>query len=114
MNSKELGTYGEEAAVDYLQKHGYHIIERNFYIKFGEIDIIAKKGDVLSFCEVKTRTSSEFGLPCEAVNFKKQAKIRQVAALYIQTHLIDFETITFDVIEVYFSEKRIEHLKNVF
>ena len=78
-----LGDIGENAAVRYLKRQGYKIIERNFSCRFGEIDIIAKDKDYLVFVEVKARMSRAFGDPAEAVDLKKQQKIRDVAQLYL-------------------------------
>ena len=70
--NKSLGDQGEEIAVNELEKQGYTIVDRNFRKKYGEIDIIAKKGDTVTFVEVKTRVNTSMGLPREAVNLKKQ------------------------------------------
>lgn len=121
MNTVTIGNFGEDAAVRYLEKNGYRIIERNYKPKIAEIDIIAyNKEGVLCFVEVKTRKTSLFGYACEAVDFKKQKKITQGALSYIRSHNIDRE-IRFDVIEVYgkvigdsFSVSDINHIKNAF
>ena len=63
MNNKILGNKGEQAAVQYLENHGYLIRERNYRARTGEIDIIASKGDTISFVEVKTRGSVEILAP---------------------------------------------------
>ena len=62
MNNKELGKIGENIAISYLEKNKYDILERNFYCKQGEIDIIAKQKGVIIFIEVKTRSNKRFGL----------------------------------------------------
>lgn len=80
---KSLGDFGEKIAEGYLKKHGYTILEKNYRTRFGEVDIIAKEGEIICFVEVKTRTGTDFGLPQEAVNFKKQNKIIRAALAYI-------------------------------
>lgn len=80
----ELGQQGEELARAYLLKNGYKIIESNKSSKIAEIDIIALDADTLVFVEVKTRTSTKYGLPEEAVNMKKQEKIRKLGLFYAQ------------------------------
>lgn len=70
---QELGKEGEDFAADYLQKQGYEIIDRNFECKQGEIDIIAKDKNEYVFIEVKTRQNLHYGMPCEAVNERKQS-----------------------------------------
>ena len=67
---KEFGNTGEDIATEYLEKQGYIILERNFYCKQGEIDIIAKDKNEVVFVEVKSRSDVGYGLPSEAV--KKQ------------------------------------------
>ena len=82
MNKLQLGKYGEELAVKYLKKAGYKIIEKNFQVKGGEIDIIAKDKDTLVYIEVKTRSSHKFGLPQEAVTVTKLKFLTRAAKFY--------------------------------
>ena len=86
MNRIELGKWGEEKAAVFLGDQGYFIIERNFRCRFGEIDIVSIKDEFLCFVEVKTRSSIGYGLPCEAVNDRKQRHIKNVAHYYILSH----------------------------
>jgi len=85
MNTKELGMLGEKVAEDYLKKKRYQILDRNYSPRFisgpsrGEIDIIAKKDDIVSFIEVKTLTSNKIISPEEKVNYQKQRKILKIA-----------------------------------
>lgn len=81
-----FGKFGEDLAVKLLQNKGYKIVDRNFRSRFGEIDIIAVKGDDLIFIEVKTRWSLKFGLPEEAVTRNKLKKIIRTAEYYLITH----------------------------
>src|SRR5690554_2170499 len=83
MNKKEFGRWGEERAAEYLKNRGYRIVERNYRVSRGEIDLIVEKGDYLVFVEVKTRKSFFHGLPQEAVDFRKQNKLRQIANYYL-------------------------------
>lgn len=110
--NKIKGDAGEEKAAKYLKKHKYKIVERNFKNSGGEIDIIAKCKDVTVFVEVKTRTDDAFGFAAEAVDLKKQQKIRNAAALYAQKNNID--NIRFDVVEVYLKNDRLNHIINAF
>jgi putative endonuclease len=81
------GRKGEEEAVKELERRGYRIVTRNYRCRLGEIDIIGEKNLQLVFIEVKARTSQAFGLPQENVNYRKQAKIRRVAQMYLaETH----------------------------
>lgn len=88
MRTIETGKIGEEEAVKFLKKNKYKIVERNFRTKFGEIDIIAKKGKKVVFIEVKTRKTISFGYPEEAVDERKLNKIKKVALYYIQKNKI--------------------------
>jgi putative endonuclease len=82
--TKDIGKRGEEYAEKLLLKNGYRIVTRNFKIKFGEIDIIAVKDNTLVFVEVKTRRSSKFGLPVEAITPQKVAKIKKVGEVFVK------------------------------
>lgn len=75
-NNQTVGQAGEKLAASYLTSLGYQIIEQNFRTPRGEIDIIAQDGEQIVFVEVKTRNNARFGLPEEAVNQKKLAKIK--------------------------------------
>jgi putative endonuclease len=83
---KEEGDLGEGLAVEYLKKQGFKIIERNFRMRGGEIDIIAIDGDTLSFIEVKTRRSHEFGTPLEAITPWKMRSLIKSAEFYKVKH----------------------------
>lgn len=95
-----LGVRGERAARSYLILHGFRIIEKNYKSKYGEIDIIAREKNIISFIEVKTRRSDGLGYPEEAVNYYKQKKIIQCARHYIHKKRIDDLNIRFDIISV--------------
>jgi len=104
MGSKQYnnvyGKIGEDIARTYLKQNGYTIIKSNFKNKIGEIDLIAKEGDVLVFIEVKYRKNTTFGLPREAVNLEKQRKIRLVAMSYINKYKLHNAPCRFDVLEI--------------
>ncbi len=102
MNNRAYGTLGEEAAVAYLDKHGYKIITRNFRVgRMGEIDIIGKDGDTLCFIEVKTRSNFSFGYPAQAVSNQKQATITRIAQIYMQSNrCYDDVPVRFDIVEL--------------
>lgn len=71
LSKKQFGKRGEDLAANFLRKNGYRILERNFLIRGGEVDIIAQDKDVLVFVEVKARYSHEFGLPAESITYFK-------------------------------------------
>jgi putative endonuclease len=78
-----LGAYGERLAADHLAAAGMTLLARNWRCPIGEIDIVARDGDVLVICEVKTRSSTAFGHPLEAVSARKAARLRRLAAAWI-------------------------------
>lgn len=86
MSSKELGNLGEQLAAAYLQSIGYQIVERNKRYKLGEIDIVARDGDVLVLVEVKAGRTGLYGQAIERVGSQKKRKLRQLAARFSQDH----------------------------
>jgi putative endonuclease len=112
----DLGRHGEDAAAGYLKKLKYKILVRNFRVKSGEIDIIARDGNCLVFVEVKTRTSDSFAQPIESVGFHKQQKLRRLADRYLATHAFQECDVRFDVISIIQRGGRaeIEHIRNAF
>jgi putative endonuclease len=112
-DTKILGTTGEDTACNFLKKNGYKIIERSWQCRQGEIDIIAKKGKLLAFVEVKARSKEGFGGPAAAVTKSKQKKITASALNYIKLKKPKFKEISFDVIAIV-DEGKIEHIKNAF
>ena len=104
MNNKEIGKLGENFTIDFLKKRGFNILDRNYNVPLGEIDIIAQRGDLLIFVEVKTRRNLDFGMPLEAVNHTKQARIKRIAELYISTRRPKFKEIRFDIMSIILSE----------
>ncbi len=112
-----LGRSGEEAAVAYLRKKKFVIVERGFRFHRGEIDIIAYDGDTLVFIEVKTRRDKVFGLPEESVTPAKQAQVRRVAEAYLMIHNLHDVPCRFDILSISCDEKegyQIRHLRNAF
>jgi putative endonuclease len=99
-NNKELGKRGEDIAERYLGSLGMEILERNFYIWGGEIDIIAKDGGTYVFAEVKTRTSILYGTGAEAITPKKKHSLQRTAEVYAAGHGILNEPMRFDVVEI--------------
>ena len=101
MNKRGFGNVGEQIAAEYLVKNGFKILDRNFrYGRFGEIDIIAVENEYICFIEVKTRTSSLFGTPIEAVGYEKRKKIKALAWTYIKYKNMGERNMRFDIVEV--------------
>lgn len=106
------GAVGEISAAAFLKKKGYSIICQNYKTKFGEIDLIAKDKNVIVFVEVKRRSTLAYGRPIEAVDFRKQQKIRKVAEFYLMVKKIPYADCRFDVIEILGDE--VNHEINAF
>lgn len=103
---QELGKIGESLAVDALREQGYTILVRNYRCRYGELDIIGKVGDTLTFIEVKTRRSSRFGLPEDAVTMRKQKQIIKSAQYYLAEHNLFDHDCRFDVVSVTIEERK--------
>ena len=89
-NSK-IGKLGEDLASQFLLDNGCKIIDRNFHTRYGEIDLVAQKGDEILFLEVKTRSSNQYGYPEQAVDAKKISHLLQAAKIYLKVkHLSSF------------------------
>lgn len=78
-----VGRYGEDVAVRYLSDHGMRVLERNWRCASGELDIVALDGSTLAVVEVKTRRSRAFGSPVEAIDSRKFARLRRLAAMWV-------------------------------
>ncbi|MEG1646052.1 MAG: YraN family protein [Clostridia bacterium] len=112
MNNKKLGVWGEVQAQKYLKKAGYKILETNYETKLGEMDIVAKIDDTLVFVEVKTRETSEYGMPFEAVTAFKQNKYIIMAKQYLLIKNPKYQEIRFDVISILGED--LQHIENAF
>jgi TIGR00252 family protein len=116
MSNKTLGDRGESCAADYLRRQGYRILTHNYRTKIGEIDLIADDHGTLVFIEVKTRSSVRYGMPAEAVDYKKKQKIIQTAYCYLHAQHRENVLCRFDVLEVYAVGDRwsVHQIKNAF
>jgi len=115
--NKNPGLLGEEIACGLLKEKGYDIVKRNFRFGHGEIDIIAKKDEMLVFVEVKTRTNDEFGPPEMAVTKSKQKQIIRIAKAYLYVNNITEIQCRFDIIAVLmenFNNPAVNHIENAF
>jgi len=111
----ELGKLGEEMAVAFLQRNGYAILDTNWRYLKGEIDIIAKKDDVIAIVEVKTRTSIDIVAPEDSVNQKKIKLLVATANQYIIEKDIDLEA-RFDIITIHKKGNKFDlnHIEDAF
>lgn len=111
----ELGTKGEQIAVDFLLKNGHSIIERNYRFDKAEVDIIAQKGDTLAIIEVKTRSTADFGDPQDFVKPKQIKNLIKAVDEYITVNQLDVD-VRFDIIAIIKtkSDYEIEHIQDAF
>ena len=117
MDRKTAGILGEVSAAKLYRKAGYRLLASNFRTRRGEIDLIAEKGDLLVFAEVKTRAEGSALLPREAVTAAKQSRIISAAKGYLEKFGDKDQRIRFDVVEIYYSGEevtRIEQIENAF
>lgn len=98
--NKALGDYGESIAVEHLRSLGMVILARQWTCRFGEIDIVARDGSTLVICEVKTRSSTAYGTPLEAVTGRKAARLRRLATHWLEVHDIEPPSVRIDVVSV--------------
>lgn len=112
---QKTGNYGESKAIEYLEANDYLVIFRNFRYKRGEIDIIARKGELLVFVEVKTRRSEAYGFPEESIDDKKIEMIRATAEGYCEANKW-LGPIQFDIISIISNKQtfELEHFEDAF
>lgn len=117
MRAKDaVGRYGEKVAAAHLNSRGWQVLERNWRCKQGEIDIVALDGAVLVFVEVKTRRGLEFGHPAQAVTAEKLARLRRLAAQWLESSDRRATEVRIDVLAVVLQPSgapRVEHLVGV-
>lgn len=112
-SAKQNGNTGEEIAARFLGSNGYEILDRNYRIRGGEIDIIAEKNGCLVFVEVKLRTTSYVDYGFASVNDTKRRRIVRAAKMYMLENDLDWDSgIRFDVIDIF--ENEITHYKGAF
>jgi putative endonuclease len=118
MGAKEaVGAYGERVAVRHLQQAGLVVLDRNWRCAQGELDIVAREGDTLVICEVKTRRGARHGTPAEAVVAAKAARLRRLAGAWIRSTGAHPDTVRFDVVSVRpqrSGRANVEHLRGAF
>jgi len=117
---KNLGDFGENLAIQFLEKRGYHVLEKKFISNYGEIDIIAnhpKTPNIIYCLEVKTRTSTQFGSPERAITYNKIKKLHDTACSYFYQNKIEDKIFRLDVISILINPRnkkaKIKHLKAI-
>ena len=113
VNKRTLGFQKEQLAIEYLTAHGVTILEKNFYFRGGEIDLIGIDKEYLCFIEVKYRTSNQYGFPEDAITFEKQKKIILGAKKYLYQQRRFLNTpCRFDIVSIY--NENITWIRNAF
>jgi putative endonuclease len=97
---QELGRFGEAYAARHLVEHGMVLLDRNWRCDSGEIDLVLRDGRVLVVCEVKTRSSTAYGSPLEAVTQVKAARLRRLAARWLVEHRLRPDDVRIDLVGV--------------
>ena len=100
MSNKTLGDRGEEIAALHLARAGWTVTHRNFRLGHKEIDLVARRGEVVAFVEVKTRAGLGYGHPLESITAKKRREIAQVAGAWIERYGADSDVYRFDAVAV--------------
>ena len=109
----ELGRYGEAIGARYLERHGWSIRDRNWRCNLGEIDIVAERAGVIAICEVKTRRSTKYGTPLEAVTSEKFHRLRRLAARWLSDHTVHTPMIRIDIITVLVDSDGSTHVRHI-
>lgn len=115
MSRQRLGSYGERLAAEHLERTGWRILDRNYRVGRREIDLVARRGGVVAFIEVKARRGREYGDPLEAVTARKRREIETVAATWLERHGAPDDVYRFDAIAIRLDRSgasRIEHLED--
>ena len=111
-----VGTYGEQVAARHLQAEGMALLDRNWRCELGELDLVARDGNALVVCEVKTRRGLDYGSPIEAVTARKVARLRRLALRWMTDHALHPAEVRVDVVGVLMRPQGpalVEHLRGV-
>jgi putative endonuclease len=117
VHTTDLGNHGERIAAVYLTEAGLRVLDRNWRCRDGELDIVAREGDALVFCEVKTRRATGYGHPVEAVTPQKQRRLRTLAQRWLAAHDEHAPELRFDVVGILVRPSRpalVTHLRAAF
>lgn len=112
MNRRKTGTDGEQMAAEFLEKKGYHILEKNYHCRFGEIDLIVQRSEWIIFVEVKYRSTASMGLPEESVDLRKQSRICRSALTFLMERKLNDHPVRFDVVAIL--GEQITHYEHAF
>ena len=111
-----LGDYGERVAARHLEDAGLEVLDRNWRCDLGEIDLVLREGSLTVVCEVKTRSSTAFGFPLEAVTETKAGRLRRLAARWLVDHPAASREVRLDLMGVLLPRRGapiIDHVRGV-
>ncbi|MEK7550588.1 MAG: YraN family protein [Patescibacteria group bacterium] len=111
-----VGKKGEEIATDFLRKKGYKILDQNNSTKWGELDLIVTKNNILIFVEVKLKTTEDFGTPEEMIGKNKLAQVRRTAEMYLLNNpdiANKFDRYQIDAVCIVEETGRVTHYENI-
>jgi len=116
MDRKSIGRLAEDVASRYLKQHGYRMLERNFFCRLGELDIVAQQKKVIVFVEVRSARYPFFHDPLDSINPKKISHLKTAAQVWLLKRGIENQMLRFDIIIVMFNqgEIKINHYKDAF
>jgi putative endonuclease len=115
-HNQALGAYGELLAARFLTRQGMVLLDQNWRCRQGEIDLVLRDGRTLVICEVKTRTSNDYGTPHEAIDRRKVERLRRLAACWLRAHSVHPEDIRLDLVAVLrprTGEPEIDHVRGL-
>ncbi len=114
LQNKVTGNRGESLAAEHLMQKGYKILARNYRSKWGEVDIVAKVGEIVVFVEVKTKSTDKYGEPWEMVNHHKIEQVKRMGEMWCREYAWEGR-VRVDVVGVWLDqeEPRIEHWESV-
>jgi putative endonuclease len=113
---REYGNAAEEAAVGFLEAQGWRVLARNWTCRYGELDVVAERGELVCFVEVRMRSTAVWGDPAHTVSFAKQRRVVKAALHYLFAHELGERMMRFDVISVVGRGERatVEHIPGAF
>jgi putative endonuclease len=112
LGNRGRGRWGEDRACSHYRRLGYEVLDRNWRCSHGEIDVVARAGDTIVFCEVKARRAAGFGGAAAAVDHRKQRRIRRAAAAWLAEHRPGAVDVRFDVVAI--TGVRVELIEGAF
>jgi len=113
--NKPVGDRGERLAAEHLERAGWTILARNFRVGHREVDLVARRGEVVAFVEVKTRAGLGYGYPLEAITLRKRREIQQVATVWVERHGKPDDVYRYDAVAVLIfagREPQIDHVED--